>query len=407
MYQGISTVQPELSLLSKTRPVSRILQSGNFRESLESMVITYRLSMTENRILSESTPAVLTADSSPTHPLPLPRRDTTGIIGDTVQFKQHSTQLRLMTVKLAVVCRLIDHFGWYLPTLVHCSARVDTATTLFTPLSMLFSSAKATSLLVLQRDSVVPDRKVDMYSLLLHQHLLSSYSCVITVNTPLCAAVASLSYGLLPLSRDYLQIGDVEYTDAEALKFYIPEARVIFIRNQGIAVVGSCVEEVFCRLFHVLTACAVQRIALTAGEDKILPIHLQNMLYNSIPDSSTQDNYESHFEHFSSIILDERIFSIAGTDISDSIVTNPFLSDMIENKNTNPFLPLAEDNVCDHDRLWDFTRYMYPIVDVWSFLPRTKDTFDNPITQNTEITVERTWSKSTEVYVIDDNDDLV
>ena len=404
MYQGTSTVQPELSRLSKTRPVSKILQSGNFRESLESMVITYKLSMTENHILRESRPAVLTADSTPTHPLPFPKRDTTGIIGDTTQFKQLSTQLRLMTVKLAVVCRLIDHFGWYLPTLVHCSARVDAVTTLFTPFSMLFSRAKATNLLVLQRDSVVPDRKVDMSSFLLHQHLLSSYNCVITVNTPLCAAVASLSYGLLPLSKDFLQIGDVEYTDADALRFYIPEARVILIRNQGIAVVGSCVEEVFCRLFHVLTACAVQRIALTAGGDNVLPMQ-HDMLYDSIPDSDTQENYESHFEHFSSIIIDERIYSIAG--ISDNIVTNPFLPDMIEDKNTNPFLPLIEDNVCDHSGLWDFTRYLYPTVDVWSFLPQTKDTFDNPITQNKEITVERTWSKSTEVYVSNDNDDLV
>ena len=406
MYQGTSTVQPELSRLSKTRPVSKILQSGNFRESLESMVITYKLSMIEKHNLRESTPAVLTADSTPTHFSPFPKRDTTGIIGDTSQFKKLSTQLRLMTVKLAVVCRLIDHFGWYLPTLVHCSARVDSVTTLFTPLSMLFSRAKATDLLVLQSDSVIPNRKVDTCSLLLHQHLLSSYNCVITVYTPLCAAVASLSYGLLPLSMDYLQIGDVEYTDADTLRCYIPEARVIFIRNQGIAVVGSCVEEVFCRLFHVLTACAVQKIALTAGGDNILPIQ-HNMPYSSIPDGHTQESYESHFEHFSSIIIDERISSIAGTDISDNIVTNPFLPDMLESKNTNPFLPLDEDNASDHSRVWDFTRYLYPSVDVWNFLPRTKDTFDNPITQNTDITVETTLIKSTEVYSTDNDDDLV
>ncbi|KAI6661775.1 Alpha-adducin isoform X6 [Oopsacas minuta] len=415
------TNESELSKISNRRQVSKLL-SGDFRKSLESMVLTYKLSMTDNHKLSNPTRNDL---SSPTTGVSSPligdvtsltKRDTNDVIGDLTRFNDQPSELRLLTVKLTVLCRLIDHFGWYQPTLTDCSARIGSDTTVYTPLGMLFSKAKASNLLILYADSVIPDQNVDISTLNLHQHLLNRYKCVITVNTPVCAAIASISCGLLPLSKDYLVIGEIEYTDAESLRLHIPEARVIFIRNQGLVVVGNTVEEAFYHLFHVLTACTVQTIALSAGSDNILPMQCE-LQSNPLCDSHTADTYQSHFEYFSKLITDENLSNIASLDYSQvsTFPANPFLPQAIlSNKNTNPFLSLSDDelevisntSICDQNtNIWDFTRYLYPSEDKWNFLPQQSNAGSNPITYTTEIKLESTLSQFT--FSGDENDDMV
>ena len=400
MYTATNSVEPELSRLSKIRPVTKILQNGSFRENLESMVITYKLSMTENPLLRSSS----LPDPVPTAPLHYSghKRDTSGVTGDVSLFKQLSPELKLSTVKLAVACRLVDHFGWYQPMLTHCSFRTQSGETVFTPLSMLFSKATATKLLILSKGSILPTQELDTNSLYLHEDLHAhSINCVITVNTPVCAAIASLRYGLLPLSNDFLQIGEIEYTDADSLRYYVPEGRVIFIRNQGLAVIGSSVEEAFYRLFHVLTACSVQTIALSAGADKVLPMrHDLQAISNARRDTPTPEMYQSHFEHLSRLVTEDSISSLAGTsnlqfqpeiDIN-TIPTNPFLPLALTTyTGSNPFMPLegcdvdrsfsfVSDTISNQSGIWDFTSYLHPNEDAWSFLPQPPNSNSNPIT---------------------------
>ena len=433
MHTATNSVGPELSRLTKIRPVTKILQNGSFRENLESMVITYKLSMTENRLLRNTA----LPEPVPITPLrSLPKRDSSDVIGDASRFKQLSSELKLSTVKLAVACRLIDHFGWYQPILTHCSVRTESQHTVFTPLCMLFSKAKATNLLILASGSIIPTQEVDRNSLQLHQHLHShSISCVITVNTPVCAAIASLRYGLLPLSKDFLEIGEIEYTDADSLQYYVPEGRVIFIRNQGLAVVGGSVEEAFYRLFHVLTACSVQAIALSAGADKILPMrHDLHPISHTVRDTPTLEMYQTHFEHLSKLVTEDSISSLAGTNCLqfqpeienneiNAFPTNPFLPlALTMDTYSNPFLPLADETVdhaisfvsrdiiSDQSSMWDFTRYLYPSEDVWNFLPQPADSISNPITQNTDIPIQlaERLAPVRQIHTGDDDyDDLV
>ena len=398
-----TATKPELSRLSKIRPVTKILENGSFRENLESMVISYKLSMTENRLLHDP-PLPEPVHPSPPRHYSTRKRDSSGIIGDVALFKKLSPEMKLAAIKLAIACRLIDHFGWYQHMLTHCSLRTQSGETVLSPLSMLFSKATATKLLKLAGGSILPTPEVDRNSLSLHQSLHShTLSCVISINTPMCAAIASLRYGLLPLSRDFLQIGEIEYTDADSLRYYVPERRVVFIRNQGLAVVGGSVEEAFYRVFHVLTACSVQTLALSAGVDKILPMrHDLQAFSDTRGDGSTPETYQIHFEHLSKLVSEDSISSLAGTDSlplqpsieTNSFPTNPFLPLALSpDTSSNPFLPLAvyDDTsfscasggvISEDSRMWDFTNYLYPNEDIWSFLPQTADAHSNPITHS-------------------------
>ena len=407
MYTAMNKSELELSRLSERRTVSKILQDERFRHGLENMVLTYKLSMTETTLSHRSPEQTNPPPSLPPVSIQKRGQKRSEMIGDVTQYMHYSSELRLVTLKLTVTCRLIEHFGWYQPTLVHCSARTESGQLVFTPLSTLFSQTKATELLVLSPGTVVPEREVDRSTLSLHEHLLTeNIHCVVTVNTPMCAAIASLRYGLLPLSRDYLQLGEVEYAEASQLTYFKPEGRVVFFRNQGLCVVGSSVEEAFYHLYHVLTACSVQTIALAAGTDKVLPMR-PDLQYVTTPDRDThhqEEAYQAYFENLARLITDTPLSKVAavandsrqGQDALDtSIHTNPFLP---ITPNSNPFLPLPSDSnlpsfywhpkCTETGNLWDFTHSLYPSEDIWSFLAHFSSG-SNPLTHNAYTTAKR------------------
>ncbi|KAG5447784.1 Alpha-adducin [Clonorchis sinensis] len=192
---------------------------------------------------------------------------------------------------LAALYRLVDVRGWTHSIYNHISARCpdNSRHFLVNPFGLLYHEIQASCLVkideegnVIQQGSTVLG--VNKAAWTLHSALYASrpdVNCIVHIHLPDVIAVSCIRAGLLPVSpeaNELLSSIGVQYHDYhgilvdDAEKISIqkdlgPKAKVLFLRNHGVAVAASSVAEAWYLLKRVVAACQTQMrmLQLTGG----------------------------------------------------------------------------------------------------------------------------------------------
>lgn len=105
--------------------------------------------------------------------------------------------------------------------------------------------------------------------------------CIIYIDNLSVVAISATKIGLLPLTHDACQLGDIaihtfsgsinEPEEKEKLiRNFGPNSKVLLLRNHGALCCGESVEEAFYTAFNVVQACESQL--------KLLPLGIENLV---------------------------------------------------------------------------------------------------------------------------------
>ncbi|XP_047128272.1 alpha-adducin isoform X1 [Hydra vulgaris] len=214
----------------------------------------------------------------------LPINDIRG--ENTVKYSKVNKSQRC---KLAAVYRLIDMFGWSEAIFNHVTLQVgDKNEFLINPFGLLFNEITASSLVTCDLNGDIIDSGstglcINKAGFLLHSAIheaRTDIKCVIHVHTADVVAVSAMKCGFLRISQESIIVGNVSYHDyygiivddmeKEIIKNDLgPKNMILFLRNHGVAVCGTSIEDAFHRLFNVMEACAAQVKALSVGLENL------------------------------------------------------------------------------------------------------------------------------------------
>nr|AAW26234.1 SJCHGC02571 protein [Schistosoma japonicum] len=183
---------------------------------------------------------------------------------------------------LAALYRLIDMRGWTHSIYNHISARCTTNPNQFliNPFGLLYHEIQASSLVKIDASGNIIDQGssvlgVNKAGWTLHSALHSArkdVNCIIHVHLPDVIAVSCLRAGLLPVSPEAIELisnHGVRYHEyrgilvdeaehASIVKDLGCKAKVLFLRNHGVAVAASNIPEAWYLVKRVITACQTQ-----------------------------------------------------------------------------------------------------------------------------------------------------
>ncbi|KAH8853267.1 Alpha-adducin [Schistosoma japonicum] len=183
---------------------------------------------------------------------------------------------------LAALYRLIDMRGWTHSIYNHISARCTTNPNQFliNPFGLLYHEIQASSLVKIDASGNIIDQGssvlgVNKAGWTLHSALHSArkdVNCIIHVHLPDVIAVSCLRAGLLPVSPEAIELisnHGVRYHEyrgilvdeaehASIVKDLGSKAKVLFLRNHGVAVAASNIPEAWYLVKRVITACQTQ-----------------------------------------------------------------------------------------------------------------------------------------------------
>ncbi|KER26078.1 hypothetical protein T265_06608 [Opisthorchis viverrini] len=191
---------------------------------------------------------------------------------------------------LAALYRLVDVRGWTHSIYNHISARCpdNSHHFLVNPFGLLYHEIQASCLVkideegnVIQQGSTVLG--VNKAAWTLHSALYASrpdVNCIVHIHLPDVIAVSCIRAGLLPVSpeaNELLSSIGVQYHDYHGIlvddaekgsiqKDLGPKAKVLFLRNHGVAVAASSVAEAWYVLKRVVAACQTQVVQLYGRE---------------------------------------------------------------------------------------------------------------------------------------------
>ncbi|CAH8446621.1 unnamed protein product [Heterobilharzia americana] len=183
---------------------------------------------------------------------------------------------------LAALYRLIDMRGWTHSIYNHISARCTTNPNhfLINPFGLLYHEIQASSLVKIDANGNIVDQGssvlgVNKAGWTLHSALHSTrkdVNCIIHVHLPDVIAVSCLRAGLLPVSPEAIElisnhgiryheyrgilVDDAERSSIE--KDLGPKAKVLFLRNHGVAVAAASIPEAWYLVKRVIAACQTQ-----------------------------------------------------------------------------------------------------------------------------------------------------
>lgn len=111
---------------------------------------------------------------------------------------------------------------------------------------------------------------------------------IIHVHTKTAAAVSTLKCGFLPISQEAMICGNVSYHDyggiliEEEMKKKIeqdlgPENKIMILRNHGVVVCGSTIEEAWHYLYNFMYACDILLNAVQSARDIQSELHIPNI----------------------------------------------------------------------------------------------------------------------------------
>jgi ribulose-5-phosphate 4-epimerase/fuculose-1-phosphate aldolase len=193
-------------------------------------------------------------------------------------------------VDLAAAYRLVAHHGWDDLISTHISAKVPGKEDRFliNRRGELFGEIKASSLVELALDGTVispPGAPVNAAGFTIHSAVHASnpeVGCVIHLHAPYGTAVSMMRCGLLPLSQKALALqGRLAYHDYEGIALDLDERarliadlgdrRAMILRNHGTLAIGRTVAEAFALIYTLETACKVQVLAQSCGQELVTP----------------------------------------------------------------------------------------------------------------------------------------
>lgn len=203
--------------------------------------------------------------------------------------------------KLASLFRLLDAKGWSTHLYNDIAFRCTQEPTQFytCPFGLTFGEISASKIIKLdQNGNFVQHGNTDYgYSLPAFYvqsaifHARPEVSCIIQLNEPLLTGVSSTKQGFLPLSVESLACSDISYADfsgpldSSSVENYIKilgsKNRVLVLRNHGVIVCGSTIEETYFTLCALIMATKTQVIASAVGNDLqnliVLPLNEMNL----------------------------------------------------------------------------------------------------------------------------------
>lgn len=286
-------IEQDMKEMDRRKRVDMIMNSQVFREELERII--------ESQINEGYFPAGLTALQQVTEILlPHTARSSTAFrsghcvipINDIrgVDGLRYTKGEKLLRCKLAAVYRLVDLYGWSENIYNHITVRVsqDQEHFLLNPFGLQYHEITASSLLKVDIQGNVVDPGTTHFSFnragyILHSSIHSArpdVKCVIHIHYPPCVAVASSKCGLLYISQEAAIIGNISYHDYSGILLNAEEKetiardlgpvnKVLFLKNHGVVVCGTSIEEAMFLLTNVVAACEAQV--------RVMPIGLENI----------------------------------------------------------------------------------------------------------------------------------
>jgi ribulose-5-phosphate 4-epimerase/fuculose-1-phosphate aldolase len=193
-------------------------------------------------------------------------------------------------VALAAAFRLVAHFGWDDLVSTHLSARVpgEAGRFLLNRRGDLFHEITASSLVKIDRDGAVIEPRgaiVNPAGFTIHSAVhdaVPDAGCVIHLHSRYGTAVSMLRCGLVPASQKAIVFHDrIAYHDYEGIALDLDERarlvadlgdrRAMILRNHGTLAVGRSVPEAFSIIYQLETACELQILAQSTGQELATP----------------------------------------------------------------------------------------------------------------------------------------
>jgi len=203
-------------------------------------------------------------------------------IDDTEEAKDsYQTEDNKSRCKLTSLFRLIDFKGWSNSLYNQIALRCSQSPTQFytSPLGLNFSEMSAAKLIKLDMNGNfihhgVTDYGYNLPGFYLQQAIFkerSDINCIVHLHECLIAGISATKQGFLPLSVEGLACSDISYYDYEGhmdgrlvenvIKALGPKNHTLILRNHGIVICGSTVEETHFFLSLFMHAAKTQLIA--------------------------------------------------------------------------------------------------------------------------------------------------
>lgn len=232
----------------------------------------------------------------------IPIADMRGV--DSLNYSKAEKVLRC---KLASGYRLLDLFSWSDGVNSYISVRLglNTDEFLFSPNGILHDEMTASSFVRINTNGQIIDAGSTGFGLnqnevSLHLAIYRSrpdVRCVMHFASPSALAISAMKCGLLPLCYESMVLGEIKYSeytsaifsDEDEQKLSLADdqtSKIMFMRNFGVFIGESCLEEGFNTASHLMTAIQTQL--------NILPFGLENL---HIPSVEVQKEVQSEREN--------------------------------------------------------------------------------------------------------------
>jgi len=194
-----------------------------------------------------------------------------------------------LRIELAACYRAFVHYGWTDLLFTHLSARVPNEDNqyLINPYGLLFQEITASNLIKVDFDGNVIDGDYPFNDAghAIHTAILRARSDIhvaLHSHTRAGMAVSCMSEGLLPLTQQANEIGDLicyhnyaiatdNAEECEMLGKDLADKWLMIMRNHGLLSVGRTVGEAFYYLYTLENACKVQVDVMQSGSTPVLP----------------------------------------------------------------------------------------------------------------------------------------
>lgn len=295
--QRPADIKEDMRSMESRQRVSSILNSQAFREELESIIADQlkhgphpssliALQQISDLLLPNANSRGQKAGShSNAGSVLIPVNDIRGI--DTLNYAKGE---RLLRCKLASLYRIMDLYGWSAGIANHISVRLnqDLDQYLVNPYGLLYHEVTASSLIKLDSTGAVVDQGTSTYgvnkpSFSLHAAIYKArpdLRCIIHVKTQIVTAISAMKCGILPISQEAIECGNISYHDFKGIvseddvrkllaEDLGPMNKIMVLRNHGLVACGESIEEACHFLFNVMAACEIQSKALVCGLDNV------------------------------------------------------------------------------------------------------------------------------------------
>jgi ribulose-5-phosphate 4-epimerase/fuculose-1-phosphate aldolase len=189
---------------------------------------------------------------------------------------------------LAVVYRLVAHYGWDDVIYNHCSMRVpgEPRKFLIKRHELLWTEVSASNLVKVDMDEDLDERAgVNRPGFTLHSGVLRGrpdVNCAVHVHTRTGMALAGLRGGLRMLSQEAVRFFEAigyhpyegiteDFDERERLITHLGNKRAMIMHNHGVLTVGKSAREAFVLMKHLLEAAEIQ-LAMQASGDELIEI---------------------------------------------------------------------------------------------------------------------------------------